>query len=222
MTKEIKLEANKRTEKNGKAKNVRREGFIPAIIYGGKAESSSIKVKDLDFNRVFAVAGESHLIDLAVDGASPAKVIVKDIQKDSLTDKIIHIDFYQVDMKKKIIAAIPLHFVGESKAVKELGGTLVKNMDELRIECLPENLVDYIEVNLSSLENLHDAIKISDIKLPAELKLASEADETVATVLEQAKEEEKAPVVEAAPAETPAEETKEAKEAKEEEKEKKK
>jgi large subunit ribosomal protein L25 len=219
MTKEIKLEANKRTEKNGKAKDVRKEGFIPAVIYGGKAESSSIKVKGLDFNRVFAVAGESHLIDLAVDGASPAKVIVKDIQKDVLTDKIIHIDFYQVDMKKKIITAIPLHFMGESKAVKELGGTLVKNMDELKVECLPESLVDYIEVNLSSLENLHDAIKMSDIKLPAGMELASEADETVVTVLEQAKEEEKAPVVEAAPAETPVEE---GKETKEEEKEKKK
>lgn len=221
MTKEIKLEANKRTEKNGKAKNVRKEGFIPAVIYGGKTESSSIKVKDLDFNRVFAVAGESHLIDLTVDGASPAKVIVKDVQKDFLTDKIIHVDFYQVDMNKKIITAIPLHFIGESKAVKESGGTLVKNMDELEIECLPESLADYIEVDLSILENLRDAIKMSDIKLPAGMELAREADETVVTVLEQAKEEEKAPVVEAAPAEAPVEGEKEVKEGEEEQKQKK-
>lgn len=195
-------------DKKEKAKKVRDSGFIPGVIYGGKAESLSIKVKDLDFNRVFAMAGESHLIDLIVDGASTTKVIVKDVQKNYLSGRISHVDFYQVDMKKKISTAIPLHFIGESKAVKELGGTLVKNIDELEIECLPESLVDYIEVNLSSLENFHDAIKMSDIKLPAGMELASEADEIVAAVLEQAKEEVKAPVAEAAPTEVKAEEGK--------------
>jgi len=200
----IKLEAQSRSEQNGKAAKVRKEGFIPATVYGSGSKSQVIKVKEADFSKVFNLAGESHLINLSVDGGAPHKVIVKDIQKDYLKGAVIHIDFFQVNMTKKITTEIPLNFIGESRAVKELGGTLIKNMDSLTIECLPGDLVDKIDVDLSALNNIHDAIKINDLVLPKGVELDSAHDEIVVSVIESAKEEVKveAPAAEATEAKT--------------------
>ncbi len=191
MAKEIKLSAELRKEENGKIKKIRKEGYVPAVVYGSGSENKNIKVKYLDFQRVFSEAGESHLIDISVDGGDPIKVIVKDTQKDPIKGNIIHVDFYQVDMNKKITAEIPLRFVGTSKAVKEMGGTLVKNLDSLEVKCLPGDLVDGIDVDLACLNNFHDTIRVSDINLPQGMEAMIDANETVVNVAEPAKEEEK-------------------------------
>jgi large subunit ribosomal protein L25 len=196
MTQEaIKLEALSRDEQNGKAKKIRKNGFVPAVIYGAGAQSQSVKVKEADFKRVFNLAGESHLIDLAVDNKPSAKVIIKDIQKDFLKDNVIHIDFYQVDMKEQITTEIPLNFIGESKAVKELGGTLIKSIDSINVKCLPGDLVDKIDVDLSGLNNFHDFIRLNDLKMPQGMELVSHSDEIVVSIAPPVKEE----VMEAAP-----------------------
>lgn len=189
MTKEIKLEAKLRGEKNGNVKNIRKEGFIPANVYGSGVANQNIKIKSLEFSKVFAVVGESHLINLEIDGKGSIKVIVKDIQKDSTKDSIIHVDFYQVDMSKKIHTEIPLNFIGESRAVKELGGTLVKSMDSIEIKCLPGDLVDKIDVDLSGLNNFHDSIKTGELKMSGGIELVGSADEMVVIILEPVKEE---------------------------------
>ena len=191
----IKLKAELRNEKNGKAKKIRKNGFVPAVIYGAGAQSQSVKVKETDFKRVFDSAGESHLIDLAIGSKPSVKVIVKDIQKHFLKDNIIHVDFYQVDMKEKITTEIPLNFIGESKAVKELGGTLIKSIDSINVECLPGDLVDKIDVDLSSLNNFHDFIRLNDLKMPKGMELVSHSDEIVVSIAPPVKEE----VIEAAP-----------------------
>ncbi len=195
MQEALKLKAAIRSEKNGKAKKIRKNGFVPAVIYGAGAPSQSVKVKETDFKRVFDSAGESHLIDLAIDNKPGVKVIVKDIQKDFLKDNVIHVDFYQVDMKEKITTEIPLNFIGESKAVKELGGTLIKSIDSINVECLPGDLVDKIDVDLSSLNNFHDFIRLNDLKIPRGIELVSHTDEIVVSVAEPVKEE----VIEAVP-----------------------
>ena len=206
MTKKIKLRAEKR--EGEKAAKILREGFIPVIVYGSGFEPQSLKVKMLDFSKVFTSAGESRLIELDIEGQEPVRVIVKDIQRNAVKNNIIHIDFYHVDMKKEIIAQIPLHFVGESKAVKEAGGILIKNMNTLEVKCLPGNLIDYIDIDLSVLNSFHDAVRINDIKLPEGIKHVSETNEVVANIAEPAKEEK----AEAAPA--PAAEPEPAKEEK--------
>jgi large subunit ribosomal protein L25 len=189
MTKEIKLDAQLRDEKNGNMNKIRKEGFLPANVYGFGMENKNIKVKSIDFERVFSAAGESHLINLEIGGKEPLKVIVKDVQKDSVKDNIIHVDFYQVDMNKKIHTEIILNFIGESRAVKELGGVLIKNADSIEIKCLPGNLVDRIDIDLSNLNNFHDSVKAGDLKLPPGVELVGDADETIVIVLEPAKEE---------------------------------
>jgi large subunit ribosomal protein L25 len=198
MATEIKLEVQSRSEENGKVKKIREAGFIPANVYGSGVDNKNIKVKELDFRRVFGMAGESHLIDLVIDGGEPVKAIVKDTQKSPTKDNVIHIDFYQVDMSKKITTEIPLNFIGESRGVKELGGTLIKNLDSLEVKCLPGNLVDKIDVDLSGLNNFHDAVRANDINLPEGMELISDTNETVVSVIEPVKEEERVEEVEEA------------------------
>jgi len=166
---------------------------IPAVIYGKGVETQSLSVKRSDFEKVFRTAGESTLIDLD-RGDGSIKVLVKDIQRDILKGFVTHIDFYQVNMKEKIKTEIPLHFVGEAKAVKELGGALIKDLDSVEVECLPGDLVDHIDVDISVLNTYEDAIRLNDLTLPKGLVLVSETNEMVAAVREPKAEAEPEPV----------------------------
>lgn len=193
MTKEIKLKAQVRQKGEEKPEKIRRDNFIPAILYGPNSENQKLKIKKLDFEKTFESAGESSLVDLAIDEKSPVKILIKEVQKGALRDDIIHADLYQVDMKKEITTEIPLHFIGESPAVKELGATLVKDIDGVEVECLPGDLVSHIDVDLSVLKNFHDSIKMGDLKIPAGMKLVNETNDIVALVIEQHVEVEEAP-----------------------------
>lgn len=214
MTTKVQLNAELRSEANGKAKNIRTTGFIPAVIYGFGAGNKNIKVKKHDFEKAFAVAGEFNLVDLSIDGSQGVKVIIKDVQRDNLTGDTTHIDFYQVDMTKKISAEIPLNFIGEAKAVKEKGGTLVKNMNAVLVKCLPGDLVSHIDVDISQLVEFDQFIRLHDLVLPKGIELSSVTNEAVVGVVETKVEVEEAPKpAEAAPVEgeaAPAAETNEA------------
>lgn len=204
MTTKVQLNAQPRSQANGKAKNIRATGFIPAVIYGFGVANKNIKVKQHDFEKAFAVTGEFNLVDLSIDNKPGVKVIVKDVQRDNLTNNIIHIDFYQVDMTKKIFTEIPLNFIGEAKAVKELGGTLVKNMKTVEVKCLPGDLVSQINVDISKLDNFDQFIRLHDLTLPQGVELASQTNEAVAGVVETKVEAEAPAPVEVAPAESEA------------------
>jgi large subunit ribosomal protein L25 len=195
MVKKITLNAETRTEANGQAKNLIKFGFIPAVLYGQGIENRNLKIKTKDFFHVVAEAGETHLIDMVIDGKENARVLIKDLQKDPLKSKIIHADFYQVNMKKAIEVEIPLHFIGEAKAVKELGGTLMKNIDFLNVKCLPGDLIDKIDIDLSVLATYEDSILIKDLKVPVGFEILNHADDMIVHVMEPAVEE----VVETAP-----------------------
>lgn len=195
---DLKLNAQLR-EKNEKLS----ADSLAAVLYGKGVNNQSLKLKKTDFDKVFKVAGESNLITLNF-GKEDIKVLVKDIQRDALKNFVTHVDFYQVNMKEKITTEIPLHFVGESKAIKELGGVLIKDIDAVEVECLPGDLVDHIDVNISVLNTFEDAIRLDDLALPKGLVLAHHhSNEVVAAVIEPKVEEE--PAVEApAAAATPA------------------
>jgi large subunit ribosomal protein L25 len=182
---ELKLKAEKldKNEKIGK-------DFIPAVLYGKGLKNVNLKVKKLDFEKIFAVAGESNLIDLDY-GAGSVKILVKDFQRSALKGVITHIDFYQVNMKEKVTTEIPLHFIGESKAVKELGGILIKEMHFLEVECLPGDLVDHLDVDVSPLREFDDAIRVNDLQIPAGLELTSDTNNIIAAVIKPKIEEEK-------------------------------
>jgi len=206
MTTKVQLNAQSRSESNDKAKKIVATGFIPAVVYGFGKKNQNVKVKKNDFEKVFAMAGEFNLVDLLIGDATPIKVIIKDVQRNSLTDGVIHIDFYQVDMTKKITTEIPLNFVGEAKAVKELGGTLVKNMDTVEVKCLPGDLVSHIDIDISKLEAFDQFIRLHDLVLPSGITLAHETNEAVVGVAETKVEQEAPKPTETAAAETPTQE----------------
>ncbi len=185
--------------------------FMPAVIYGKGIESISLKIKKVDFDRVFAAAGESNLINLDF-GSGAIKVLIKDLQRDVIKNTFIHVDFYQVNMKEKIKTEIPLHFIGVSKAVKELSGMLIKEMDAIEVECLPSDLIDHIDVDISVLNTFDDAIRISDLNLSVGLEIAHhQPEDMVASVIKpRIIVEEEKPIEEIAEgAEKSTEETKE-------------
>lgn len=190
MSEAMKLNATLRQEQ-GDIKEV-----IPAVMYGSGVENTSVSVKRIEFEQVFAKSGESGLISLHVDGQE-YPVIVKDFQVDPVKQRIIHVDFFKLNMKEKVVAEVALEFVGEAPAVKTHGGIVVHNFDTLEIECLPADLIQKIEVDLSNLKEIGDAIHVSDIKLPTGVVFKHEATDMVVHVVEPKKVvEEVAPVAE--------------------------
>jgi len=190
MTKKIILKANIRKELGKKVKRLRKKNLIPAILYGHEIKSLPLTIDYLDFQRSYEKAGESTILELSIEGKEKRNVLIKDIQFDSLTDRICHVDLYQIKMSEKITAAVSLDFVGESKAVKEGGGVLVKNIDEVEVECLPANLPTEIKVDIGVLKTFDDVIKIKDIKFPKDVQVLLDGEEVVATVTPPRSEEE--------------------------------
>ncbi len=184
------LRAEKRVILGKKSEQVRKDGMIPAVVYGKGVANQSLSVLGSEFEKLYRVAGESTLLELAVGGDKGIPVLIQDVQRDAMTDKVIHIDFHQVSMTDKMTASIPLKFTGEAKAVKELGGTLVKNLDEVTVRCLPQDLVSELVVDLSVLATFEDSIELKDVVLPKGMELIGQADLIVATVMPPMTEEE--------------------------------
>ena len=197
MVKKIELKAKARKNEKDSLKNIRKQGEVPAVLYGAKKDNVKLLFKYHDFDKAYAFAGESSLIDLKIDDNETVKVIVKDIQKDPVKDSIIHADLYRVDMNKKIEVEVPLNFIGEAKAVKELGGILIKSMETLQVSSLPGDLIEKIDVDVSKLDSFGAGIKVSDLKIPDNLELISAENALIASVaepkivVEAEKEEEK-------------------------------
>ncbi len=173
-----------------KAKKIRTEGMIPAVVYGHNKKNENLKIDYQSFVKTYREAGLSSLVDLAIGKKPSVKVLISDIQKDPVRGDYIHIDFYKIKMDEEITTTISLTFKGVSKAVKELEGILVKNIDELEISCLPKDLPSKIEVDISSLNTFDDSIHIKDIKLPSKVTTTSEPDDVVAIVTPPRSEEE--------------------------------
>jgi len=183
MSDSIRLAAATR---NGKVSDLKE--IIPAVMYGSGSENVSLSIKRVEFEKVFAQSGESGLISLKLDDGAESPVIVKDYQLEPVKHRIIHVDFFKVNMKEKVTAEVSLEFVGESPAVKTKGGIVIHNFDTLEIECLPSDLVQKVEVNLGMLENLGDSITIADIALPQGVVFTHDPlDDVVVHVIEPKK-----------------------------------
>ncbi|MBI4599402.1 50S ribosomal protein L25 [Candidatus Uhrbacteria bacterium] len=218
MTKQsLALAALVRSETGKQTESVRNAGRVPGVVYGGGGENENISLAYNEFERVYREAGESSLIDLSVGQGLPVKTLIHDVQFSPTTSRISHVDFFRVTMTEKLTTAVHFEFVGESKAVKEQGAILVKNISEVDIRCFPQDLVAHITVDLSALENLEDSITMHDIAIPPGIEILHH-DPTDTIVIatppvseaELAKLEKEGAAV--APAEVPAAEDKDKKE----------
>lgn len=170
---------------------LRRESRIPAIVYGPGFENILLSLSLRDFEKLYRQAGESSLIDLAIDGKEPFKVLIHDVQREPVTNHAVHTDLYRVNMSEKLTTSIPLAFAGESRAVKELNGILVKNITEIEIRCLPEHLLHEIPVALAQLTELEQTIKVKDLALPPGLEIVRHlGNDIIAIVMPPVSDEE--------------------------------
>jgi len=201
------LSAKIRKELGKKVKSLRQQGILPAVLYGHKIKNLNLELDLKEFEKIYKEAGESSLITLVIakgkDEAEASSlslnveekkqkflVLIHDIQFDHLTEKPIHIDFYQPELKEEVEVTVPLIFEGEAPAVKDLGGTLVKNISEVEVKALPQNLSHEIKVDIGNLKTFEDNILIKDLIVSKEVKILKEPEEIVAAVARPEKVEE--------------------------------
>lgn len=176
----INLKAEKR-EKIGKLDALREAGFLPAVYYGHKKESTPIQIKKTDFLKAWRNAGESTVIKLVTpDGDLEA--LIHDIDLDPITNEPRHADFYVFEKGHKVEVAVPIEFTGVSAAVKDFGGVLMKIMHEIKVKAEPSNLPHQIEVDISPIAELEGQILVKEIVLPKGVELVEHPEEVVVTV----------------------------------------
>ena len=170
-----------------KLSEVRAANNVPAVVYGHNAENMIIKMNNSDFLRTFRKSGESHIISLEVAGKK-YDVLVHDVQRQPITGDFLHVDFILVVKGEAVHTNIPLNFINASPAVKE-GAILDEQLKELEVKCLPADLVDAFDVDLSKLAHMGDSIRVSDLNLDEKYKVLTNADDIVVTATKPAKVE---------------------------------
>ncbi len=184
------LEAKKRDVLGRKTNKGRKEGLIPAVVYGKGVSGTNIWVKLLDFKRLIKKSGESTVIDLKIDEKDNRNVLIYDTQKDPVRDNYIHIDFFQVRMDEEIETEVELEYIGEAPAVKELGGVLVKNIGAIEVKCLPADLPSSITVDISILKTFEDRITLGDLNISKKIELSIDLETVIALVSEPRSDDE--------------------------------
>jgi len=185
----LNLSAKIRKELRKKVKNLREKGILPGVLYGPKIENFSLEIDFKEFEKIYQEAGESSLISLNV-GQKKFLVLIHAVEFDVLTQEPIHVDFYQPRLDEEITVTISLVFKGEAPAVKDFEGTLIRNIHELEVKALPQNLPHEIEVNIGKLKTFNDNILIKDLIVPEEVKILKEPEEIVVLVAPPEKVEE--------------------------------
>lgn len=188
----VALSASARSTEHS-VKNLRKLGQIPGVVYGNNTENTQIQCEEVALMKAFVKAGESTLVDLDI-GGKKMPVLFHVVDFDPVSDRMNHVDFYAVDMKKEVEAEIPFAFEGESPAVKE-GAILVKAMDGVTVRCLPANLPHNIPVELSKLVEMGSSLTLRDISVPEGVEIVSDMDAVIVIAQEPRVEVEEAPVV---------------------------
>ncbi len=183
------LKAEERKVSGRKVKNLRNQGYLPGNVYGKKIKSVSVKVDLKDFEAVYKEVGETGLVDLEV-GKEIRPVLIHGIQVNPKTDKPLHVDFLQVDLKAKVSAEVPVELIGESPAEKQGIGTVVQQINEIEVEALPTDLPDKFEIDISILAEVDQAIYVKDLKIDREkIELKVDLESIIVKVEPPQKEE---------------------------------
>jgi large subunit ribosomal protein L25 len=182
MAEKIELKVDKREVLGKKVRFLRNNGIVPVHLFGHDVESQSLQGDAMTLNKVLAHAGHTRLIDLKVGKSKKAhSVMVREVQKDPVRGSLIHVDFYEVNMAEKIKVEVPIVLVGESPALKIRENMLNQNLNTLTIECLPDKMVDQIQVDISSIQEVDQAVHVKDIVLP-DIAILNDPDLVIAKV----------------------------------------
>jgi large subunit ribosomal protein L25 len=173
-----------------KVKVLRRQGVTPANIYGSHVESQSIQVSTEELRHVLKTAGRNDIVYLRLDGDEPRPTFVRDVQQNPVTDAILHVDFLQISLREKVRADVPLHLVGLAPAVDTFGGILMHGLDHVTVEALPTEVPSFIEVDVTSLAEINQALHVSDVTVPEDVTMLTDLEQVIAKVAPPAVEPE--------------------------------
>lgn len=176
----ITLNAQEREILGKKVRFLRREGLIPAHVFGKKVETEHVAVKSADFLKVFQRAGETGLVDLRIGDTKVRPVLIRDVQYDPVVGSPLHIDFYQVNLTEKVRVAVPVVTIGEEPEIVRSGeAVVIQPMGEIEVEALPTDLPENIEVDIAPLQKIDDSIIVSQLKVPAGVEVMADPEAVV-------------------------------------------
>lgn len=191
MAKMQQLNIEKRDLVGKKVSRLRKQGIIPANIFGNTIKSTAVQVEASTFTKLFSTVGETGLVELKLAGEKSGRpVLIVNVQVDPVTSNPLHIDFHQVSLKEKVTAAIPLELIGEAPAVAEQGGILVQTLSDITVEALPTDLPDKFELDITGLKEIGDSIQIEQLQYDKGIiELQIEPETTLVTIQAQQEEE---------------------------------
>jgi large subunit ribosomal protein L25 len=188
------LKAEPRTITGRKVKTLRRQGILPANVFGKKIKSLSLQLALQDFTKIADAVGETGLVDLSVQGEDkPRPVLITNVHLDPVTNHPLHADFHQVDLTEPVTANIPVELTGESPAVKEKSAVLITLLDEIEVEALPADLPEKFAVDISGLKEFNDSVLVKDLKVDTASVTIKADPEAQIVMVQEPKEEEVAP-----------------------------
>jgi len=179
---DLRLKAMHRTVLGKKTRFLRRQRITPAHLYGRGVSSMALQCDTDELVNLVAHAGKTRLVNLEVDGEKPKSVFVREIQRDVITRELLHIDFYQIKRTEKIAVDVPIVLVGEAPALKFKGRMLVHGINSLSVECLPTNVPPQIDIDITQLEEVEQAIHVKDIVLDPEITVHADPEQLVAKI----------------------------------------
>ena len=207
---DLTLQVAERNVLGKKNRFLRRQGITPVHLFGHNIESQALQCDTLQLKQIIAHAGMTRLISLRIDGEKqPKSVFIREIQKNAVSNQLFHVDFYQVKKGEKIAFNVPIILVGDSPAMKGKGRMLTHGITSLSIECLPDHVPPQIEVDISLLEEIEQAIHVKDIVLDPDITVNADPEQLVVKITEvvvKVEEVEEVVEEEVAEAEAPAEE----------------
>ena len=179
---EYTLNVHNRAVTGHKTHQLRIEGKVPAVVYGGKLLPQNIQVDERELDRLLAHGGALHLVELVGDDMSQIRALIREVQRHPVRRNLLHVDFVRVASDQKMRVSVPLHLTGHSPAV-ELGAVVLQNVDVLEVECLPDDMPTSIEFDVSSLLDVHARVTVHDLVLPPGVKLVGDhGDEALVSV----------------------------------------
>lgn len=201
MAKQTTLEVKPRTVLGKSTKHLRKEGLIPANIYGHKEAPLPLQVDEIEFARLQRAHGARNVVSLHLPDDKTETVLIRHVQHNPVSGKILHVDFTRVSLRERIESKIPLKFTGVALGVKNEGGVLLHLVDALAVECAASDIVEDIEVDISELSEIDATLYARDVKLPKGYELVTDPEEPIVKVAASRIEAELPEATEAAPAE---------------------
>jgi large subunit ribosomal protein L25 len=196
------LKATKRSITGKKVSTLRRQGLLPAVMYGGDFESVPITLDRRETTRILSTLMPSSLVTIDLEGEEHT-TLVRDKQRDYLKAQFLHVDFLVVSLTETVRTNVRIIIEGTSPAVRDLNGILVRGLDELEVECLPNDLPGSIVIDLSELEEIGSSILVKDVKLQGEVKILNDPDGIIVGVTYAEAEEEVEEELEEIPVDEP-------------------